>query len=49
MEKVSFTVQLKKPRNPLYKELAMLGKRVVKSKKGRGSYSRKGRDRNNSF
>ena len=49
MEKFTITVQLKKPRNPLYKELAMLGKRVVKSKKGRGSYSRKGRDRSNTF
>ena len=45
MEKVTITVEASgKPRNPFHKSLAMLGRRVVKSKKGRGSYSRKSKN-----
>lgn len=32
-----------KVRNPLALEVRKMGKRIVRAKKGRGSYSRKGR------
>lgn len=47
MEKSIITIEVPKPRNPFHKDLAMLGRRVVKSKKGKGSYSRKSKRNNN--
>ena len=36
-------VKLPKPRNPYYKDLIVLKKKVCVPKKGKGSYSRKSR------
>jgi hypothetical protein len=33
-------ITLPKPRNPFYKDLAVLGKKIIKAKKGKGSYKR---------
>ena len=40
MRKDSIIVTLPKPRNPLYKDLMVLGKKIVKAKKGKGSFRR---------
>lgn len=40
MRKTTIIVTLPKPRNPLYKDLMVLGKKIVKAKKGKGSFRR---------
>jgi hypothetical protein len=40
MMKSTIIVTLPKPRNPLHKDLEVLGQRVFKKKKGKGSYKR---------
>lgn len=40
MKKSSITIKLPKPRNPLYRDLIVLGRRVVQPKKGKGSFQR---------
>ena len=40
MTKNIVIVTLPKPRNPFHKDLAVLGKKIVKAKKGKGSYKR---------
>ena len=40
MRKNIVIVTLPKPRNPLYKDLMVLGKKIVKAKKGKGSFRR---------
>lgn len=40
MMKTTITVTLPKPRNPFHKDLMVLGRKIVKAKKGKGSYKR---------
>lgn len=43
MKRNTVTVTLPKPRNPFHKDLVVLGKKIVKAKKGKGSFRREKR------
>ena len=43
MVKTTVIVPLPKPRNPFHRDLTLLGKKIVKARKGKGSYKRNSR------